>query len=199
MRALPVRPSGSAVDEIDGVQAELDALADGLRAEGVSAKATARRSFSSDPTLAIFGVAEEQNAGLIVMSIHGRSGLGRWVYGSVAESVLRHGETRVLLIPPHCDLSLPVDRPLRILVPLDGSHLAEEALTAAEQLTQTAGAELILLRVVEFPVYPLYGDGYAYVLFDEDAELADAEQCLSEQMERLRMVGKSASMQVRVG
>jgi len=32
------------------------------------------------------------------MSTHGRSGLGRWVFGNVAEKVLRHGETPLLLV-----------------------------------------------------------------------------------------------------
>ncbi len=35
---------------------------------------------------------------LIVMSTHGRSGLGRWVYGSVADRVLRYADMPVLLV-----------------------------------------------------------------------------------------------------
>lgn len=43
-------------------------------------------------------VAEERQAGLIVMASHRRGWLGRFVLGSVAESVLREGETPVLLV-----------------------------------------------------------------------------------------------------
>jgi nucleotide-binding universal stress UspA family protein len=37
-------------------------------------------------------------ADLVIMSTHGRTGVGRWVFGNVAEKVLRHGETPLLLI-----------------------------------------------------------------------------------------------------
>jgi nucleotide-binding universal stress UspA family protein len=36
---------------------------------------------------------------LLVMSTHGRSGLGRWAMGSVAEKVLRYAEVPLLLVP----------------------------------------------------------------------------------------------------
>lgn len=40
----------------------------------------------------------QQECDLIVMSTHGRSGLGRWVYGSIADRILRHSPVPVLLI-----------------------------------------------------------------------------------------------------
>jgi nucleotide-binding universal stress UspA family protein len=46
----------------------------------------------------IIEVGKEIGADLVIMSTHGRSGLGRWVFGSVAEKVLRHGETPLLLV-----------------------------------------------------------------------------------------------------
>ncbi len=50
------------------------------------------------PAEAIVEAARFRNADLIVMSSHGRSGLGRLVLGSVAESVLRSTKTAILLI-----------------------------------------------------------------------------------------------------
>lgn len=47
---------------------------------------------------AIANYAAEANVDLIVMSTHGRSGISRWVYGSVAERVLRAASCPVLLI-----------------------------------------------------------------------------------------------------
>ncbi|MBP8953307.1 MAG: universal stress protein [Armatimonadetes bacterium] len=41
---------------------------------------------------------EQQDCDLIVMSTHGRSGMGRWVYGSVADRILRHSPVPVLLV-----------------------------------------------------------------------------------------------------
>jgi nucleotide-binding universal stress UspA family protein len=117
----------------------------------------------------------------------------------VADEVLRHSQTPVLLVPPHGERAWPTDRPLRVLVPLDGSALAEEALTTAELVAGAFGAELMLLRVVEPPVYPLYGDGYAYIPFDEDAELADAERYLQTQALRLRAAGTTTRTRTAIG
>ena len=47
----------------------------------------------------ILRCAHEENAGLIAMSTHGRRGLSRLALGSVAESVIRHSEIPVLLLP----------------------------------------------------------------------------------------------------
>jgi len=47
----------------------------------------------------IVQTADQCGAELIVMSTHGRSGLNRFLYGSVAEAVLRGTQTPLLLIP----------------------------------------------------------------------------------------------------
>ncbi|MCE5217377.1 universal stress protein [bacterium] len=46
----------------------------------------------------ILRYCDQQDCDLIVMSTHGRSGLGRWVYGSIADRVLRHAKVPVLLV-----------------------------------------------------------------------------------------------------
>jgi len=53
------------------------------------------------PAETIVDYASENRASLIVMSTHGRSGLGRWVFGSVAEKVLHGVTTPILLLRPH--------------------------------------------------------------------------------------------------
>jgi nucleotide-binding universal stress UspA family protein len=53
----------------------------------------------------ILDFANFQNADVIVMGTHGRSGVGRWVFGSVAERVLRASNCPVLLIRAHEDKS----------------------------------------------------------------------------------------------
>ena len=47
---------------------------------------------------AIIDLACQERADLIVMSTHGRSGLSRWVYGSVATKVLEHAPCPVFLV-----------------------------------------------------------------------------------------------------
>ena len=148
---------------------------------------------------AICSAAEDEQAGLIVMSTHGRSGLGRWVYGSVADSVLRQAEVPVMLIRSQADHDRPKDRTMRILVPLDGCDLAEEALGTAAQLATILNAELHLVRVVEGPGYPLSDEGHSFLPFDEDAELSDARAYLQGHADRLRADDTTASMQAIVG
>lgn len=47
---------------------------------------------------AIVELAKQRNAGLIVMSSHGHGGLGRLIFGSTTDEVLRHSDVPVLLI-----------------------------------------------------------------------------------------------------
>jgi nucleotide-binding universal stress UspA family protein len=58
---------------------------------------------------AIVEAANAQKADIIVMSTHGRTGLGRLILGSVAESVLRGTTTPILIVRAE---SAPVDRPV---------------------------------------------------------------------------------------
>jgi nucleotide-binding universal stress UspA family protein len=51
-----------------------------------------------EPAEEIIAIAEEVQADLITMCTHGRTGLARWAYGSVAEKVLRHAPCPVLLV-----------------------------------------------------------------------------------------------------
>jgi len=60
------------------------------------------------PASAIIEAAQTYKPDLIVMSTHGRSGLGRLIFGSVAESVLRGTTVPILLIRP---AGAPVERP----------------------------------------------------------------------------------------
>jgi universal stress protein A len=63
--------------------------------------ATCRLSYG-EPAAAILGVAAEEDFDLIVMGTHGRTGVSRWVMGSVAEKVVRGANCPVLTVkaPP---------------------------------------------------------------------------------------------------
>jgi len=52
---------------------------------------------------AILEAIEERGADLIVMSTHGRTGLDRWRFGSVAQRVARHSPVPVVLIRPNAN------------------------------------------------------------------------------------------------
>ena len=77
-------------------QAYLHAIQAEWRATGVAV--VTRVSFGAAPEM-IVQAAEQCKADLIVMSTHGRSGLNRLLYGSVAEAVLRGTQLPLLLIP----------------------------------------------------------------------------------------------------
>jgi nucleotide-binding universal stress UspA family protein len=68
---------------------------DELTTRGVTAEAYVGEG---NPADVIEKLAEDKGAGIIVMSTHGRGGLGRLVFGSVADAILRHSQIPVLLI-----------------------------------------------------------------------------------------------------
>jgi nucleotide-binding universal stress UspA family protein len=71
------------------------------------------------------------------------------LYGSVADQVLRQTTIPVILVPPRSEGILSTDRPLRVLVPLDGSERAEEVVGALKTVLGPLAAELVLLRVAD--------------------------------------------------
>lgn len=91
--------------------------------------------------------AQDNDIHLIVISSHGRSGLSRWVYGSIADKVLRQSCCATLIIREQVEQVAGTFK--KILVCLDGSKLAEQVLDSALSLAQCSQAEIILLRVVE--------------------------------------------------
>lgn len=80
-----VGPGGPIIKELDAL-GSLEPLVGVLKAEGVRAAARVR---IGDPPTEIVAAAKEIGADLIAMATHGRRGLGRLVFGSAAETVLR--------------------------------------------------------------------------------------------------------------
>jgi nucleotide-binding universal stress UspA family protein len=100
------------------------------------------------PTLAAY--AEEMGIGTIVMTTHGRGGISRVWMGSVADALVRRSSIPVLLIRPR-EGAVAWDRAFdarHVLVPLDGSELAEGILAPALELGALCDARFTLLRVV---------------------------------------------------
>ena len=86
------------------------------------------------PASEILRYADESNVSLITMASRGRSSPGPWLLGNIAAKVLRAIGKPVLLIRVPADKAALQQRSLvrRILVPLDGSKLGEEAIPYAE-------------------------------------------------------------------
>lgn len=98
--------------------------------------------------------ADRNKQDLIVMATHGRSGVSRWFYGSVADKVVHEARTPVWLVKAECSdkTAYALNRKLRILVPLDGSTVAESVLKQLKEINKQLPAnkqDIILARVCE--------------------------------------------------
>ncbi len=96
------------------------------------------------------GYARRHDVDLIVISTHGRSGLSRLTLGSVTDSLIRHTTIPVLVVkPPTSYLNPQINEAFRhIVVPLDGSTLAEQILSRVMALATIEDAEITLLNVL---------------------------------------------------
>jgi nucleotide-binding universal stress UspA family protein len=84
---------------------------------------------------------------LITMTTHGRSGLGRWLLGSVTEKVVRGTHNPVLVVRANEETGSDGEAaPDSIIVPLDGSTLAESVLVYVVELAKAFNAKITLLR-----------------------------------------------------
>ena len=104
-----------------------------------------------DPAEEILRDADRHDAGLIVMATYGLHGIDRWVIGSVADRVARTSPVPVMLVrPPYVAPEQPAPITFeRLVVPLDGSPLAAEALPFAEQLAIRGHLPIRLVTVTD--------------------------------------------------
>ena len=171
------------------VQSYLDAVADSHEKTGLNVTTALPHQRAAE---GILSELSHFKADLIVMTTHGRSGLGRWIYGSVAEAVLAHSPVPVLLVraDAHRALTLADMPSLRALVALDGSAFAEVALPSAAEVVRLLGGALVLLRAVD----PLpAADGLP------EKEIAEARAYLDQQATRLAAPDLQVRTVVRVG
>ena len=106
----------------------------------------------TSPMLA--STARLEQVDLVVMCSHREAGLGQWGIESIAQQTMRRSPVPLLILNEHGQMPrLETSRPLRVLIPLDGSLFAEAALEPAihvlSQIASSTQDELCLLRVVE--------------------------------------------------
>jgi nucleotide-binding universal stress UspA family protein len=133
----------------------------------------------------ILALASRTAAAAIVVASHGRGGVKRLVLGSVADKVMRMSLRPVLLIGAgkgaHRRKTV---RFRRLLVPLDGSPLAEQALQPAGRLAAASGAAITLVRVEPWHLTWL-APGYEYVPASAGTE-EDIQRAAIEYLQPLR-------------
>ena len=98
---------------------------------------------------AIIEAAGAEKQTLIALATHGRSGLDRWLLGSVAEKVLRGASNPTLVVRAKKEKNLAWEMATlkRVIVPLDGSELSERILPHVEALAKHLDLEVTLLGV----------------------------------------------------
>ncbi len=204
-------PGGSpqVIKPIEGrTEAVLDAqeYLDDVRYELTERGHVTRRGIAAGPTSPDPGTAEwileqvrSQKAELVVMATNNRSGLRRMTHGSVTETVVACSPVPVMLVrawdrePPRGS-----DRP-RLLVPLDGSPMAERALHVARELTHPIGAEFVLVYAVPRPVR---ARGRLLMMYSEDEYAAlksEARQYMDSLVSDLAIRHEDARVDVRGG
>lgn len=128
---------------------------------------------SGNPAEQIVEYAEKTDVGLIIMTTHGYSGLRRWALGSVADKIVRATTRPVLLIRSrNASAGIRATGPMRrVVLPLDGSTVAEAVIPYIEEMASKLNLELVLLQVL--PRGYVSATAYDYVLYTEQQMKAD--------------------------
>jgi nucleotide-binding universal stress UspA family protein len=109
---------------------------------------------------------------LMVLATHARGGLGRAWLGSVADALIRRVNVPTLLVHPREGVPAPASTFSHIVVPLDGSQLAEESVPLAARLATLSDARITLLRVV----VPQLAAGHPSVVFQFSVDALERYQ-----------------------
>ena len=131
---------------------------------------------------------------LIAMATRGRSGIHRWLMGSVAEKVLRGATNPLLLVRGDEDKKTDGAVALKsVVVPLDGSKLAESVLPRAIELAKKLSLAIVLTRAYQIPLSAAYAGAEASYIPNQDALLKlireEAGAYLEEKVNELRQNG----------
>lgn len=112
---------------------------------------------------------------LIAMATHGRSGPKRWLLGSVAEKVLRGTSLPLFLVRAAAAKTAPQRIINSMVVPLDGSPLAEQILPTVCRWARALDVEVTLIRAFEFPTAAYVGSEAYLPDYDKFREEARRE------------------------
>jgi nucleotide-binding universal stress UspA family protein len=181
---------GRYVDTIlaEGIESSKNYLeAIGRSFQGAKVKSLVEKGKAED--VVIEKATADKNS-LIVMATHGRSGIQRWLLGSVADKVL-HGATNHLFLVRASDQGkTDGEAALKTaIVPLDGSALAEQVLPYVVELAKKVKLELVLMRA--YPLPPaISAEDYGFYSADLLDHLeAEARDYLAEKMNGVKQKG----------
>lgn len=157
---------------------------------GASVRCTIERGRAEE---VIIEKGEADPGTLITMATHGRSGINRWLVGSVTEKVLRGTTNALLLIRATEGAKTEGEKTFEsVLVALDGSEVAETILPMVATFAKKLNLAIVLFRAYHIP-YSVYAgeDGYSAINFDDlVAEARDeARDYLEKKIAELKKLG----------
>jgi nucleotide-binding universal stress UspA family protein len=176
-------------------------LVEPLRDADLSTRSAVRRG---EAAAVILDYVERAHIDQIVMATHGYTGIKRWTHGSVAERVLQAARAPLLLVRAReqnqaADWRQPVQC-RRILVPLDGSPVAEQILPSVISVAQAMSGELILFQVPIAHVSGwMTGEWYLPIQGALDTAEEDAQAYLSTVAGRLKAQGLDVATATAIG
>jgi nucleotide-binding universal stress UspA family protein/predicted transcriptional regulator len=171
-----------------------------LVGQGLSVETVMRQGTAAENLL---DLADELGVFAVAMATHGRGGMKRLVLGSVAEQLIHQATVPILLVRVKDGVTQapPPNGLRRLLVPLDGSGLAERALDAALELAGPK-TELVLLRVAPSVLELVSNTDVVTNSLDADATdrlLAEAQVYLDGIAAPLTAAGRTVSTLAQVG
>ena len=172
-------------EETKGTTQYLDATARSFA--GAEVKCSIEKG-TPDEVIIQKAAADEKT--LIVMATHGRSGIQRWLLGSVADKVLHGAANHMLLVRASEQGKTDGEAILKTaVVPLDGSTLAEKALSCVEEIAKKMQLEVVLMRAYALPP-AVSADEYGSYTEELINQLeAEARDYLSEKLNELKLKG----------
>lgn len=183
------------------LDARINVLSRELQAAGRTVEA---ETYYGDPADKIVEAAANGGADLIVMASHGRGVMGRLLHGSVADRVAREATVSVMVVRTAQQEPGPVNI-ARLVLPLDGSPLAEQSIPVATAIARQFAMPLYLIRAVNMAdlMPPAIGMGEAipFQIYDETEEELNKEATsyLDAQAEKLRQDGFTVTTKVLSG
>ncbi len=157
-------------------KARLDGIAKTERKRGLKVDVLVAEAH---PAEAVIAAGEREPDSLIAISTHGRSGIGRWVLGSVTDKVVRHATVPTLVVRARNDTVTSTTPKVKLVIlPLDGSTKSETAIPHAIGMAKAMKTGISLVRAIS----PMaYGDAFAdYVPTMYDDLTAEAEKDVRE-------------------
>jgi nucleotide-binding universal stress UspA family protein len=186
----------SAKEELERVKARWAAVAPNVEIDVAA----------GDPTETILALAERNKADMIVMASAGRGALGRWTFGSVADRIAHVCPIPVMIVRGRdAGVEPGVAHIARVIVPYDGSELAEESFDEAAHLAAHIDREVLLVRAIfpESEVAPTRGFEAVYTpdLYQTMTESleADARKSLDEAAAKITAMGARVATEIRHG